>query len=164
MLKTLREHNVKITFFLTGKWIKENPDLVRQIVADGHEIANHTFTHPDLTQPGRRPIRKELADTEALMQETAGATTRPLFRPPYGAYDERVLRMVAGQGYLPIYWTLDSLDLGRRAEDARVPVGAHHRCAHDGKAARRDHPGALRQRTDRRRAAEDPGSVRGNGI
>jgi peptidoglycan-N-acetylmuramic acid deacetylase len=110
MLKTLREHNVKITFFLTGKWIKENPDLVRQIVADGHEIANHTFTHPDLTHLDDAPIRKELADTEALMQETAGATTRPLFRPPYGAYDERVLRVATGQGYLPIYWTLDSLD------------------------------------------------------
>jgi peptidoglycan/xylan/chitin deacetylase (PgdA/CDA1 family) len=110
MLKTLREHNVKITFFLTGKWIKENPDLTRQIVADGHEIANHTFTHPDMRNLNDTAIRKELADTETLLAETAGATTRPFFRPPYGAYDERVLRLTVGQGYLPIYWTLDSLD------------------------------------------------------
>jgi peptidoglycan/xylan/chitin deacetylase (PgdA/CDA1 family) len=110
MLKTLREHNVKITFFLTGKWIKDNPDLARQIVADGHEIANHTFTHPDMRNLSDTAILKELADTEALLQATTGASSRPLFRPPYGAYDERVLRLVVGAGYLPIYWTLDSLD------------------------------------------------------
>jgi peptidoglycan/xylan/chitin deacetylase (PgdA/CDA1 family) len=110
MLQTLREHNVHVTFFLTGAWIKENPDLAMQIVADGHEIANHTFTHPDLTKLDEASIRKELADTEALMQQTTGATTRPLFRPPFGAYDQRVLRIVQSEGYLPIYWTLDSLD------------------------------------------------------
>jgi peptidoglycan/xylan/chitin deacetylase (PgdA/CDA1 family) len=110
MLKTLREHKVKITFFLTGKWIKDNPDLTRQIVADGHEIANHTFTHPDMRNLSDAAILKELRDTEALLEQTAGATSRPFFRPPYGAYDERVLRLVVGEGYLPIYWTLDSLD------------------------------------------------------
>jgi peptidoglycan/xylan/chitin deacetylase (PgdA/CDA1 family) len=110
MLKTLREHNVKITFFLTGKWIRDYPDLTRQIVADGHEIANHTYTHPDMRNLGDAAILKELRDTETLLEETAGATSRPFFRPPYGAYDERVLRLVVGEGYLPIYWTLDSLD------------------------------------------------------
>jgi peptidoglycan-N-acetylmuramic acid deacetylase len=110
MLKALRERNIKITFFLTGKWIKENPELTRQIVADGHEIANHTYNHPDLTRVGSAAIRTELADTEELLQQTAGASSRPLFRPPYGAYDEQVLRTVVGQGYLPVYWTLDSLD------------------------------------------------------
>jgi len=110
MLKTLREHNLKITFFLTGKWIKENPDLARQIAADGHEIANHTFTHPDMRNLSDAAIGKELADTEALLAETTGASSRPFFRPPFGAYDERVLRLVVGAGYLPIYWTLDSLD------------------------------------------------------
>lgn len=112
MLQTLRERNVKLTFFLTGKWIRENPDLTRQIVADGHEIANHTLNHPDLTRVGDDTIRKELAATEQVLREVAGdgATTRPFFRPPYGAYDQRVLRVVQGEGYLPIYWTLDSLD------------------------------------------------------
>lgn len=110
MLQALRERNIKITFFLTGQWIKDNPDLARQIVADGHEIANHTFTHPDMTRLDDASIRKELADTEALLQETAGATTRPLFRPPFGAYDKRVLDLAERAGYLPIYWTLDSLD------------------------------------------------------
>ncbi len=110
MLKTLREHNVKLTFFLTGKWIKDNPDLAREIVADGHEIANHSFTHPDMRHISDAAILEELADTEALLAEITGTSSRPFFRPPFGAYDERVLRLLVGAGYLPIYWTLDSLD------------------------------------------------------
>jgi peptidoglycan/xylan/chitin deacetylase (PgdA/CDA1 family) len=110
MLQTLREHNVKITFFLTGQWIKDNPELARQIVADGHEIANHSFTHPDMRHLSDAAILKELADTEAMVADTTGASSRPLFRPPFGAYDRRVLQLVVGAGYLPIYWTLDSLD------------------------------------------------------
>jgi peptidoglycan/xylan/chitin deacetylase (PgdA/CDA1 family) len=110
MLEALRGRNITITFFLTGKWVAENPDLARQIVADGHEIANHTFTHPDLTRVDSATLRKEIDDTEALIRQTTGATSRPFFRPPYGAYDERVLRDTQRAGYLPIYWTLDSLD------------------------------------------------------
>lgn len=111
MLEALRARGVTITFFLTGRWIRDNPDLVRQIVADGHEIANHTYSHPDLTTLEDDAIRSELADTEAILRETApGASIRPFFRPPYGAYDERVLRVIIDEGYLPVYWTLDSLD------------------------------------------------------
>lgn len=110
ILQTLRAHHVTITFFLTGQWIKDNPELTRQIVADGHEIANHSFNHPDLTHLDDQAIRAELADTEALLQQTAGVSSRPFFRPPYGAYDEHVLGVAEGEGYLPIYWTLDSLD------------------------------------------------------
>jgi len=111
MLATLREHHVRLTFFLTGKWIEDNPELTRQIIADGHEIANHSFNHPDLRKLSDDAIRKELVDTEALLDETAGgASMRPFFRPPFGAYDTRVLRLVEAEGYVPIYWTFDSLD------------------------------------------------------
>lgn len=111
ILDALRERGVTITFFLTGKWIRDNPDLVRRMVADGHELANHTMNHPDLTALDDDAIRRELAETEALLRAIApDATTRPFFRPPYGAYNERVLRVALAEGYLPVYWTLDSLD------------------------------------------------------
>ncbi len=110
ILKTLREHNVKITFFLTGQFIKDNPDIVRQIAADGHEIGNHSFNHPDFRKLDDATQRKEVDSTEQLMQETSGATTRPFFRPPYGAYNKQVLQTVESEGFLPIYWTFDSLD------------------------------------------------------
>lgn len=110
ILATLRERDIQITFFLTGNWIRDNPDLARQIVADGHEVANHSLSHANFTLLSDAQIRDELAATEALMQETTGISTRPFFRPPFGAYDRRVLLTVANAGYLPIYWTLDSLD------------------------------------------------------
>lgn len=111
ILKALRKRGITITFFLTGRWMRANPDLVRQMVADGHELANHTVNHPDLTTLDDDAIRRELSETEAILREIApGATTRPFFRPPYGAYNERVLRVALAEGYLPVYWTLDSLD------------------------------------------------------
>lgn len=111
ILATLRQYHITITFFLTGKWISENPELTRQIVADGHEVANHSFNHPDMRNLSAAAIAQELSDTEAALAAVApGASTRPFFRPPYGAYDERVLTLAAAQGYVPIYWTLDSLD------------------------------------------------------
>jgi peptidoglycan-N-acetylmuramic acid deacetylase len=111
ILDALRKRDVRITFFLTGKWVARNPELTRRIVADGHELANHTYHHPDLTMLDDDAIRDELATTEAALREVAPeATLRPFFRPPYGAYDERVQRVVQAEGYLPVYWTLDSLD------------------------------------------------------
>ncbi|MCS6841761.1 MAG: polysaccharide deacetylase family protein [Roseiflexus sp.] len=111
ILEALRKRGITITFFLTGRWMRANPDLVRRMVADGHELANHTTNHPDLTTLDDDAIRRELNETEEILQEIApGATTRPFFRPPYGAYNERVLRVALSEGYLPVYWTLDSLD------------------------------------------------------
>lgn len=111
MLAALRERGIHITFFLTGKWIRENPELVRQILADGHEIGNHTLNHPDLRKLSEQQIIDELGETERALHEVADAATiRPFFRAPYGAYNDRVLQTVQAQGYLSIYWTLDSLD------------------------------------------------------
>ncbi len=111
MLDALRERNIQITFFLTGTWIEENPDLTRQIVADGHAVANHSYSHPDFTTLSGEQMREELAETERLFRETTGEPgMEPLFRPPYGAYNREVLLTAIEAGYLPIYWTLDSLD------------------------------------------------------
>lgn len=111
MLDALRERGITITFFLTGRWMRANPDLVRRMVADGHELANHTMNHPDLTTLDDEAIRRELSETEAILHDIApDAVIRPYFRPPYGAYNERVLRVALSEGYLPVYWSLDSLD------------------------------------------------------
>lgn len=110
ILQTLRERDIQITFFLTGRWIEQNPELARQIVNDGHEIANHSLTHADFTTLSEAEQIAELAATERLMREITGVSTRPYFRPPYGAYNNQVLLTVIERGYLPIFWTLDSLD------------------------------------------------------
>lgn len=110
MLDALRERDIQITFFLTARWVWDNPELVRQIVADGHELANHSATHADFRELTDAEIIAELAAVEEAVFAVAGASARPYFRPPFGAYDQRVLRVLIEQGYLPIYWTLDSLD------------------------------------------------------
>ncbi|WP_029214951.1 polysaccharide deacetylase family protein [Kallotenue papyrolyticum] len=110
ILDTLRAHGVRVTFFLTGRWMRDNPELTRRIVAEGHELANHSLNHPDFRTLDRAAMLEELNATERIAQEIAGASTRPFFRPPYGAYNREVLATVIEAGYLPIYWTLDSLD------------------------------------------------------
>lgn len=110
LLRVLRERQAHVTFFLTAKWAREYPDLARQIAADGHEIANHTTTHADLTRLPNGAIVNELAGAENAVQEATGKSTRPLFRPPYGAVNEHVLLTAQAAGYLPILWTLDSQD------------------------------------------------------
>lgn len=110
LLQTLRDHHLKVTFFVTGFWVRENPALLQQIVADGHELGNHSLTHPDMRHLEDIRIKHELLETERLVRNASGATSRPYFRPPYGAYNDRVLQVAESLGYLPIYWTLDCLD------------------------------------------------------
>lgn len=110
LLQTLRDHHLKVTFFVTGYWVRENPELLRQIVADGHELGNHSLTHPDMRRLDDVRIKHEILETERLVWKTAGVSTRPYFRPPFGAYNDRVLLAAEALGYLPVYWTLDCLD------------------------------------------------------
>ncbi len=110
ILAALRERHLRVTFFLTGAWMRDNPDLTRQIVADGHELANHSFHHPDFRTLDRDQMLHELEATEQIAREIAGVSTRPYFRPPYGGIDRRVIEVVIAAGYVPIYWSLDSLD------------------------------------------------------
>lgn len=110
ILDTLALHHVHVTFFLTGDWVQKNPELTRRIIADGHEVANHSQTHPDFRQLDDAAIASELHRMAQVFFDATGIWPAPYFRPPFGAYDERVLRTVIANGYLPIFWTLDSLD------------------------------------------------------
>lgn len=110
ILKVLAKHGVRCTFFLTGKWIEKNPNLTRRIVAEGHEIGNHSYSHPRLTDLSEGEITRQIDRTEQLVQTTTGTSTKPLFRMPYGARDKRVLSIVGKLGYRSIYWHVDSWD------------------------------------------------------
>lgn len=121
MLDILRERGIHVTFFLSGHWVAHNPELTQQIVADGHELANHSYTHPDFTTLSNAAIAAELDDTEAVIQDvTGGLTSRPYFRPPYGARNRRVLDAAAAEGFRSVYWTLDSGDWLPRATSGAV--------------------------------------------
>lgn len=120
ILDALKSAGVHSTMFLTGAWIKDNPALVRRILADGHQVANHTMTHPDLVTLADAEIQQQLADTARLYQETTGAQIAPYFRPPFGSRDKRVLQVAWRAGYRAVYWTLDSGDWVADATPAGV--------------------------------------------
>lgn len=124
ILAVLEKYNLKATFFITGAFAEKNRQLVKEIVAAGHELGNHTFTHPRLTQISDEQITAELEKTDSLIEEITGRTTRPYFRPPYGDRDQRVLDVAAQAGYRSVYWTVDALDWKENQGETAAQVKA----------------------------------------
>lgn len=99
MLDRLRSASARATIFLHGAWASGYPDLVRRMVNEGHELGNHTYTHPNLTFLEDKQIREELRRTSELAQQLTGRPAGPWFRPPFGAIDKRVRDVVSTEGY-----------------------------------------------------------------
>ena len=109
ILDILDRYDVKTTFFLVGFWAEKHPDLVAELVARGHEIGNHSATHPHMAQLTEAKIREELRQCSELVRSITGTPTR-LFRPPYGEYNDSVVRVSREAGYECVQWNVDSLD------------------------------------------------------
>lgn len=109
LLDTLEKYNIKSTFFLVGDWVRNYPDDVKKIAKAGHDVGNHSNTHPYMTQLDISGIKSELEtcnnDIEALIGKKP-----TLFRPPYGDYDNNVVDTVMGMGMYCVQWDVDSLD------------------------------------------------------
>ena len=113
ILDLLDEYNIKTTFFLVDIWTQKYPELVKEIVARGHEIGNHSTSHPQMSKLNETQIAKELNTQADTVLAIAGV--RPvLFRPPYGDYNNRVITTARAQGFVPIQWSVDSLDWKNR--------------------------------------------------
>jgi peptidoglycan/xylan/chitin deacetylase (PgdA/CDA1 family) len=110
ILDALRKHNTHITFFITGQWAEQNPDELRAIVAAGHEVANHSYSHPSFPKLSDDQMITELQKCETIIQGEAGISTKPYWRPPFGDETGHVLKVAEAQGYRSIFWTWDSLD------------------------------------------------------
>ena len=109
ILDILDKYNVKTTFFLVGGWVDKYPEMLKEIVARGHEIGNHSDTHPHMSQQSEADIRKELHNMSDKVEKLTGV--RPtLFRPPYGDYNNRVVTVSRAEGYECVQWSIDSLD------------------------------------------------------
>ncbi|MEQ1751295.1 MAG: polysaccharide deacetylase family protein [Prosthecobacter sp.] len=113
LLDILKERNIKCTFFVIGKNAKMYPKIIQRILAEGHEIGNHTWTHCSLTSRSDAQIRSELQQSEDAL--VAVANYRPhLIRPPYGAINTRVKQMMFSEfGYSTIMWSVDPQDWRR---------------------------------------------------
>ena len=109
LLEVLARHDVRATFFLIGRYVRQRPDLVREIAKAGHAIGNHTFTHPLLTLESESEIRKQLSDCNAALHDAIGEHSN-LFRPPFGGRRPAVLRIVREMGLEPVMWNVTGYD------------------------------------------------------
>ncbi|MEA3337547.1 MAG: polysaccharide deacetylase family protein [Chloroflexota bacterium] len=105
VLDILDEFDYRTTFFLQGEWVSWYPEATQKIAARGHELANHSWTHAAFNSLGAEEVTKELEDTEELVMELTGQTTRPFFRPPYGSRSELSVKTAYDLGWTTVIWT-----------------------------------------------------------
>ncbi|MEU4096339.1 polysaccharide deacetylase family protein [Streptomyces sp. NPDC026673] len=109
LLDLLKRHKAPSTFFLEGRRIHKHPDVVRRIAAEGHEIGNHTWTHPRLTDVSDAQIREEMLRTGRAISDITGK--RPtLMRPPQGRTDDHVSEVLRKLGLAQVLWTVTAKD------------------------------------------------------
>ncbi|TXS15622.1 glycosyltransferase [Streptomyces sp. adm13(2018)] len=126
ILDVLAAHDIRADFFVTGAMTTRHPELIRQIVAGGHEIGVHSFTHPDLVYQSETRISWELAQTQLALAGVAGVHSA-LFRPPYSSdasalddWNYPVIKYVGSHGYLTAFIDRDTHDWKRPGVDAIV--------------------------------------------
>ena len=109
LLNILKKYNIKTTFFLVGEWVDKYPDSVKAIYQAGHDVENHSNTHPHTPQLSGDKILEELTLCNDKIEKITG--TRPtLFRPPYGDYNNSVIETVSSIDMYTVQWDIDSLD------------------------------------------------------
>ena len=157
ILEALKKHHVPATFFVVGNYLETSPELVKQMIAEGHTVANHTYHHPDMSRiSDKAAFEKELTALETLYQSVTGQTMKKYYRPPQGKYNIENLKMAQepadGKGArlqdLFLESRLCGLDAGSAAIQRRSIFQAS-----DAHPPRRDRPSAqhfANQRSDSR--------------
>ena len=136
ILDALKKHQAPAVFFVVGNFIKDNPDLIRRILAEGHIIGNHTMTHPDLPQiSSMDAFQKELQDVEELYTSLTGEAMTKFYRPPRGIYSTKNLSMAKELGYSTFFWSLAYVDWIQDQQPSREEAFQ--------KLLTRIHPGAI---------------------
>ena len=116
VLEILNAHDVRATFFVTGDWARENPELAAALTAGGHELMNLSDDHSILRRYGAAEIQANIAACNHALQDITGI--RPaLFRAPYGEYDDKLVSTAAAMGMHTIQWSIDSGDWRGRAPE-----------------------------------------------
>ena len=109
LIDILAEHDVKATFFVVGQWVDKYPESVKALSDAGHEVMNHSDTHPHMPQLSTEQIISEIETCNEKVRSVTG-TAPTLIRLPYGDYDDKVISAVRSIGMEPIQWDVDSLD------------------------------------------------------
>ncbi|MDG5788999.1 polysaccharide deacetylase family protein [Evansella sp. AB-P1] len=109
LLKIMKKYDVTSTFFLDGSWVKNNPNLAKMIVEEGHEIGNHAYNHPNMKNLSRNQINQQIGKTNDIIETTIDV--KPLwFAPPSGSYRQEVVDVAHEYGMHTVLWTVDTVD------------------------------------------------------
>jgi len=109
LIDILGKYKIKATFFVVGQWVDKYPESVKALSDAGHEVMNHSNTHPHMPQLSVSKMIEEIKLCDDKIEKVTGK--RPfLFRPPYGDYDDKVVSTLRDQGHYTIQWDVDSLD------------------------------------------------------
>ena len=136
MLDTLKKHGAPAAFFLVGTYIRDHSDLIKRMVDEGHIIANHTMTHPDMTLiNSKEAFKKELALVEDVYRTITGEEIPRFYRPPRGIYSEANLKLAKELGYTTVFWSLAYRDWENDKQPAKEEAF--------NKLIPRVHPGAI---------------------
>ena len=109
LLEVLARHDVRATFFLIGRYLKQRPDIARELVRAGHVVGNHTFSHPNLIFASARKTAMQLRDCEQALNDAVGEHSR-LFRPPFGGRRPATLKIARALGLEPVMWNVTGWD------------------------------------------------------
>ncbi|APA90611.1 chitooligosaccharide deacetylase NodB (plasmid) [Paraburkholderia sprentiae WSM5005] len=151
VLDVLAEHRVPATFCVIGAYVEDQPKLIERVFAEGHEIANHTMTHPDLSGCEPDEVRREILDVNRIIRMACPQAAVRHMRAPYGIWTDEVVAEVAKAGLAALDWSVDPRDWSRPGVDAIVsavlasvqpgaivlfhdgcPPGESGRCSHAG--------------------------------
>jgi peptidoglycan-N-acetylglucosamine deacetylase len=109
LLDVLAKHDVRVTFFLLGRYVDKRPDIVSEIVRAGHIVGNHTYTHPNLIFCSTAQTRIQIQDCARAIKDAVGDHSR-LFRPPFGGRRPSTLRVAQSLGLAPVMWNVTGWD------------------------------------------------------
>ena len=108
ILKILEANDVKATFFMTGEWVEKYPESVKRMAEEGHELGNHSENHKNMSKLSDAENLEELMKVHEKVKTITGIEMK-LFRPPYGDYDDGLIKLINANNYYPIQWSVDTL-------------------------------------------------------
>ena len=130
LLDILKERNMHVTFFVLGEMVKPHPEIIQRALAEGHEVGNHSFTHPNLAKMSDEAVKSELDRTKEQIMAANGGKPVTLMRPPYGSVTKEQKRWIHDDlGYTIILWDVDPLDWKRPGPsivENRILEGTHN--------------------------------------
>lgn len=131
ILDILEKYNVNVTFFMTGGWVEKFPEDVEKICAAGHDLGNHSENHKNMSQLSDEECKSELMKVHEKVKSLTNVEMN-LFRPPYGDYDNEVIKNAKECGYYSIQWDVDSLDWRDYGVDSIIKTVTEHKNLQNG--------------------------------